>query len=369
MPDLNDAPREVVANLKPNAADVSNTSNTTSALRKTHPMLIIAAGAVTLFCAVGIAMMTGILPSANSVSGANNGVAGGNSKSALTDTKQEASIPLTAAAAGAASAGVGAMMEAPASTTSPITPPITSSITSPIVAQAPQVQPIESKTVGQPLAKADQMMAANKASVGSSTSTSTPMPIPRPTPRLTPRPTLRPTPTPAYSNPDPFPNTIPSSSNERGSVQNSAPGNSQPTPVYAQNSSQNNRPPDVLIKSDNAPKVVASICRSCGRVDSIIPIEKAGEGSGAGALLGGVLGGVLGHQVGNGRGRDAATVVGAVGGAVLGNQVEANNNTSRSYDVRVRMEDNSFRTVRYDVEPNVRVGDKVRLEGSRLVRN
>ncbi len=357
MPDLNDAPREVVANLKPNAADVSNTSNTTSALRKTHPMLIIAAGAVTLFCAVGIAMMTGILPSANSVSGANNGVAGGNSKSALTDTKQEASIPLTAAAAGAASAGVGAMLEAPASTTPPITPPITSPITSPIVAQAPQVQPIESKTVGQPLAKADQMMATNRASAGSSTSMSTPMPTPRPTP------------TPAYSNPDPFPNTIPSSSNERGSVQNSAPGNSQPTPVYAQNSSQNNRPPDVLIKSDNAPKVVASICRSCGRVDSIIPIEKAGEGSGAGALLGGVLGGVLGHQVGNGRGRDAATVVGAVGGAVLGNQVEANNNTSRSYDVRVRMEDNSFRTVRYDVEPNVRVGDKVRLEGSRLVRN
>ena len=81
------------------------------------------------------------------------------------------------------------------------------------------------------------------------------------------------------------------------------------------------------------------------------------------------LGGVLGHQVGGGRGRDVATVAGAVGGAVLGNQVEKNNRSSRSYDVRVRMEDNTFSTVRYNVEPNVRIGDKVRVEEGRLVRD
>ncbi len=338
MPDLDDAPREVAASLKQNPQNPQNpnyAAGAANAVRKTHPMLIIAAGAVTLFSAVGIAMMTGILPSANSISGTHNGAAG---KSAGIDTKQEASVPLTTAAAGAASAGVGTMMEAP----EPLVPPKTT--------QAPQVQPIESKTVGQPLAKADQAMAANKASAGGTT------------------------PLPVYSNRDAAPRNVysgatPGSSNERGSVQTSGPVNSQPTPVYAQNSSQSDRPSDVITRSDNAPKVVAAICRSCGRVDSIIPIEKAGQGSGAGALLGGVLGGVLGHQVGNGRGRDAATVVGAVGGAVLGNQVERNNNTSRSYDVRVRMDDKTFRTVRYEVEPNVRVGDKVRLEGGRLQRD
>lgn len=339
MPDLDDAPREVAASLKQNPQKSQNTAGALNGARKTHPILIIAAGAVTLFSAVGIAMMTGILPSANSISGANTG---GVNKSASIDAKQEASIPLTAAAAGAASSGVGTMMEAPA----PTSPPTT--------AQAPQVQPVESKTVGQPLARADQMMAANRASAALPTSRSTPAPVYANRDAL---------PSPAFRNP------APGSSNERGSVQNFEPGNGQPMPVYAQNGSQSTRQPDFQIKPDNAPKVVAAICRSCGRVDGIIPIENAGQGSGAGALLGGVLGGVLGHQVGNGRGRDAATVVGAVGGAVLGNQVERNNNASRSYDVRVRMDDKSYRTVRYEVEPNVRVGDKVRLEGGRLVRN
>jgi len=346
MPDLDDAPREVAASIKQNPQNSQNTAGVLNGARKTHPMLIIAAGAVTLFSAVGIAMMTGILPSANSISGVNNG---GASKSASVDSKQESSVPLTAAAAGAASAGVGTMMEAPAPAIAPTT------------AQAPQVralQPVESKTVGQPLARADQVMATNRASAGLPTS----------------RPISTSAPEPVYANRDALPsptlrNPAPGSSNERGSVQNSEPGNGQPMPVYAQNGSQSTRQPDIRIKPDNAPKVVAAVCRSCGRVDSIIPIENAGQGSGAGALLGGVLGGVLGHQVGNGRGRDAATVVGAVGGAVLGNQVERNNNASRSYDVRVRMDDMSYRTVRYEVEPNVRVGDKVRLEGGRLVRN
>jgi outer membrane lipoprotein SlyB len=343
MPDLDDAPREVAASLKQNPQNSQSTAGALNGARKTHPMLIIAAGAVTLFSAVGIAMMTGILPSANSIAGVNNG---GASKSASIDSKQESSVPLTAAAAGAASAGVGTMMEAPVPAIAPTT------------AQAPQVQPVESKTVGQPLARADQVMAANRASAGLPTSRSIPTSAPAP----------------VYANRDALPNPTfrnpaPGSSNERGSVQNFEPGNGQPMPVYAQNGSQSTPQPDIRIKPDNPPKVVAAICRSCGRVDSIIPIENVGQGSGAGALLGGLLGGVLGHQVGNGRGRDAATAVGAVGGAVLGNQVERNNNASRSYDVRVRMEDRSFRTVRYEVEPNVRVGDKVRLEGGRLVRN
>jgi uncharacterized protein YcfJ len=108
------------------------------------------------------------------------------------------------------------------------------------------------------------------------------------------------------------------------------------------------------------------VCINCGVVSSISPIEKQGEGSGAGAVLGGVLGGVLGHQVGAGRGRDVATVAGALGGALVGNQVEKSNKRSVSYDVRVHMEDGSYRTVRYATEPGYRIGDKVRIENGRL---
>jgi outer membrane lipoprotein SlyB len=309
MPNLDEAPREIISTVKQSAQSAQ-------APRKTHPMIIIAAGAVTLFSAVGIAMMTGILPSAQS-------------KSDVGAAKSESSAPLTSAAAGAAAAGVGTMMDAPQ------TPP-------PATSSSSDLKPLESKTVGQPMAKADQNIAAHKSP-------------------STPKPTYtqsRPTVVASASPRAPMPN--PSSSSERAPSS----GNGQPTPVYAQNGAQNSN----QSSAPSQPDRVATICRSCGIVDSINPIDKAGQGSGAGALLGGVLGGVLGHQVGNGRGRDAATVAGAVGGAVLGNQVEKNNKTARSYDVRVRMEDNTFSTVRYEVEPNVRVGDKVRVEDGRLVR-
>jgi uncharacterized protein YcfJ len=50
-----------------------------------------------------------------------------------------------------------------------------------------------------------------------------------------------------------------------------------------------------------------------------------------GAVAGAVLGGILGHQVGSGRGNDAATVGGAVIGGLLGSQY---GNTYQSQDVQ-----------------------------------
>lgn len=312
MPNLDEAPREIAATVK----------QSSTALKKTHPMIIVAAAAVTIFSAVGVAMMTGILPNAQSKANANSETA---------RAKLESSAPLTAAAAGAAAAGVGTMMDAPQTSA----PPSQSQSQS-------NLKPLDSRTVGQPLAKADQSIAAQRSPASQT-----------PTPSYTER---KPSVVAAASKPAVTPN----SSSERAPASARATNNNQPTPVYAQNGSQNSAP--------RQPDRVASICRSCGTVDSINPIEQAGQGSGAGALLGGVLGGVLGHQVGNGRGRDVATVAGAVGGAVLGNQVEKNNKTARSFEVRVRMEDNTFSIVRYEVEPNVRVGDKVRVEDGRLVR-
>jgi uncharacterized protein YcfJ len=51
---------------------------------------------------------------------------------------------------------------------------------------------------------------------------------------------------------------------------------------------------------------------------------------GAGAAVGAVAGGVLGHQVGSGRGNDAATIGGALLGGLIGHQVEKERREDRS---------------------------------------
>jgi outer membrane lipoprotein SlyB len=100
----------------------------------------------------------------------------------------------------------------------------------------------------------------------------------------------------------------------------------------------------------------------------VTAIEKPGEASGGGAVIGGVLGGVLGHQVGGGRGKDVATVAGALGGAYAGHQIEKSKSRSLTWEVRVKLEDGTHRTMRYEAEPAFRVGDRVRIENGLLVR-
>ncbi len=116
------------------------------------------------------------------------------------------------------------------------------------------------------------------------------------------------------------------------------------------------------------PPPVKKVCANCGTVTAVTPIEKEGEGSGLGAVIGGVVGGVLGHQVGGGRGKDVATVAGAVGGAYAGHQIEKGQKKTVSWDVRVKLDDGSTKTVRYTTEPSWRIGDKVKVEGGTLVR-
>ena len=55
--------------------------------------------------------------------------------------------------------------------------------------------------------------------------------------------------------------------------------------------------------------------RRVTRQDNGAPIGPA-------TVIGAIAGGVLGHQVGGGRGRDAATVGGALAGGLIGNQVD-----------------------------------------------
>jgi outer membrane lipoprotein SlyB len=114
------------------------------------------------------------------------------------------------------------------------------------------------------------------------------------------------------------------------------------------------------------PAVAATRCADCGVVDSVRAVEVKGEGSGLGAVAGGVLGGVLGNQVGGGRGRTAMTVVGAGAGAYAGHEVEKNMKKSVSYEIRVRMDDNSYRTF-HAAQPDVGVGQRVKIRDGQLV--
>jgi outer membrane lipoprotein SlyB len=108
-------------------------------------------------------------------------------------------------------------------------------------------------------------------------------------------------------------------------------------------------------------------CAECGVVESIRAVESAGQGSGVGAVAGGVLGGVLGNQVGGGRGRTAMTVVGAGAGAYAGHEIEKNMNKSVSYQIRVRMNDGTLRTVYDRTQPALTVGQKVRVTDNGIV--
>ena len=109
-------------------------------------------------------------------------------------------------------------------------------------------------------------------------------------------------------------------------------------------------------------------CKTCGSVVEVKTVQQKGEASGAGAVIGGIAGGVIGHQIGSGRGNTAATVAGAAGGAYAGHQIEKNKNKKTTYQVVVQMEDGSSRTFDYAEVTAFKVGDKVKVNNGKLVR-
>ena len=113
----------------------------------------------------------------------------------------------------------------------------------------------------------------------------------------------------------------------------------------------------------------ASTAYQSGRVSGIEIVPVASRTSGGGAVLGAVLGAVIGHQVGSGRGRDVATGVGAVGGAVIGNSVEKRNQDGADiYRVSVRFDNGTVGQFDYQRIDDLRVGDRVVVEGGQLRR-
>jgi len=117
-----------------------------------------------------------------------------------------------------------------------------------------------------------------------------------------------------------------------------------------------------------APVMAAApaVCAVCGSVESVTPVERSAKpaGPGVGAVAGGVLGAVLGNQVGHGGGRTAATILGAVGGGFAGNAIEGQIRKETVYQVGVRMEDGSHRTLEVARAPAV--GSRVTVDGAVL---
>lgn len=106
------------------------------------------------------------------------------------------------------------------------------------------------------------------------------------------------------------------------------------------------------------------VCAHCGVVESVVAVKRKGEATGLGVVAGGVLGAVVGHQMGNGNGKKAMTVIGAVGGGVAGNEVEKRARGDTVYQVRVRMDDNSERTIEQASAPHV--GARVEVQGNTI---
>ena len=106
------------------------------------------------------------------------------------------------------------------------------------------------------------------------------------------------------------------------------------------------------------------VCADCATVTAVTPVEREAEASGTGAIAGGLLGGLVGNQVGNGSGRALATAIGVFGGGIAGNEVEKKMKRVVVYQIELRMDDGSRRTLQLDAP--VAVGARVRLDGGGL---
>jgi outer membrane lipoprotein SlyB len=99
-------------------------------------------------------------------------------------------------------------------------------------------------------------------------------------------------------------------------------------------------------------------------VESVREVKEPGDAKGVGAIAGGVLGGVVGNKLGKGKG--LVTILGAAGGAFAGHQVEKHARADKHWEIAVRFDDGSRRTLSSDVQPSWHAGERVRLVNDKL---
>lgn len=111
-----------------------------------------------------------------------------------------------------------------------------------------------------------------------------------------------------------------------------------------------------------------AVCHECGVVESVNAVEVKGQSSGAGAVAGGIAGLILGNQIGQKNGRTLAKIAGAAGGAYLGNEIEKNAKKTVQYQVALRMDDGTERTITQTADPGVTAGARVKIVDGAIVR-
>jgi outer membrane lipoprotein SlyB len=99
-------------------------------------------------------------------------------------------------------------------------------------------------------------------------------------------------------------------------------------------------------------------------VEGVREYQQKGKGTGLGVVAGGVAGAAVGNQFGHGNGKAAMTILGAIGGGMAGNEVEKRVKSETVYEVRVRMDDGSVRTLTQKTAPTP--GTRVTVEGNTL---
>lgn len=100
-------------------------------------------------------------------------------------------------------------------------------------------------------------------------------------------------------------------------------------------------------------------------VESVREVRDPGDGKGIGAIAGGVTGLVLGKKLG--KDKDLVTILGAAGGAIAGHQIERQVRATKRWEIAVRLDDGSQRTLTSEVQPAWRAGDRVRLVDDKLL--
>lgn len=139
---------------------------------------------------------------------------------------------------------------------------------------------------------------------------------------------------------------------------------SAPAPVYSPSRSE--APPPIY----SPPRAAAPVAALFGIVRSIEGTGTAEQPRGGGAVIGGVIGAVVGRQFADSnRGKNVGTVAGAVGGALIGNEIEKNaRGDPQAVRVQVQLDRGDLRSFDFQGVGDLRVGDRVRIEGNQLYR-
>ncbi len=103
-----------------------------------------------------------------------------------------------------------------------------------------------------------------------------------------------------------------------------------------------------------------------GVIEQITPVQiQSNHHQGVGAVIGGVAGLGIGSLIGGGTGRDVAMVLGTVGGALAGNEIQKKHDQPVSgQQIIVRTQGGVLVAVTQPVEPSLRVGQRVYIEGN-----